>query len=65
MQRTSALKREFAEPPALDSARRRFVPQYFGDSSAFSIQLFAIDDKYETRLSAMLTASILLLLCAF
>jgi len=56
------IQRQFPKPPALVSARRRFVPQYFGESSAFSIQLFCIDERYETRLSVMLIASYLFIL---
>lgn len=26
-----------------------FVPKYFGESNAFAIQLFCIEDKYESR----------------
>ncbi|XP_074649430.1 cilia- and flagella-associated protein 61-like [Tubulanus polymorphus] len=29
--------------------QKRFVPEYFGDPNAFSIQLFCIDERYEMR----------------
>ena len=36
-------------PEALTQPQKRFVPQYYGASSAFCIQLFCIDEKYEMR----------------
>ena len=29
--------------------KNRFIPNYFGEANAFAIQLFCIDEKYETR----------------
>ncbi len=31
------------------SKRRTFTPQYVGESNAFAIQLFCIEEKYESR----------------
>lgn len=36
-------------PELLTQPQKRFVPQYQGESSAFCIQLFCIDEKYEMR----------------
>lgn len=35
--------------PAEPTLAKRFVPKYFGAPSAFSIQLFCIDERYEMR----------------
>ena len=35
--------------PSLPPPPSKFVPQYFGESNAFSIQLFCIDEQYEMR----------------
>lgn len=35
--------------PTLPTAPSKFVPEYYGDSNAFSIQLFCIDEQYEMR----------------
>lgn len=38
-----------AKEPSLPEAPSKFVPQYFGGSNAFSIQLFCIDEQFEMR----------------
>ena len=30
-------------------SNRKFIPQYAGPSNAFTIQLFCIEEKYESR----------------
>lgn len=35
--------------PALPPAPTKFIPEYYGESNAFSIQLFCIDEQYEMR----------------
>jgi len=47
----ASFQRHLPEPAFGSAGRQRFIPRYFGKSSAFSIQLFCIDDRYETRLS--------------
>lgn len=39
----------FTKPADLYTTRHRFVPEYHGRCNAFSIQLFCIDERYETR----------------
>jgi hypothetical protein len=34
---------------ALNNKNRLFIPKYAGESNAFAIQLFCIEDKYESR----------------
>lgn len=35
--------------PTLALANSMFVPEFYGESNAFSIQLFCIDEQYEMR----------------
>ena len=62
MQAAFSVQKQFLQPPTLVSARRRFVPQYFGESRVFSIQLFCIDERYETRLPVTLIAFVVFIL---
>lgn len=42
--------KRFQKPDSPRPAQKKpFVPKYFGESNAFSIQLFCIDEKYEMR----------------
>jgi len=62
MQAAFSVQKQFLQPPTLVSARHRFVPQYFGESRVFSIQLFCIDERYETRLPVTLIAFVVFIL---
>lgn len=43
-------KPELTKPePQLPKTPKKFIPEFYGDSNAFSIQLFCIDEKYEMR----------------
>ncbi|KAL4238233.1 Cilia and flagella associated protein 61 [Mactra antiquata] len=44
-----------APKPLTPASQKRFIPTYCGEENAFSIQLFCIDERYETRSIDFLT----------
>lgn len=45
----SQLSEQGKKEPCLPTANDKFVPEFYGESNAFSIQLFCIDEQYEMR----------------